>query len=280
MNKELSVKRITNSVILAIMSVFALGQLFPLVWLIDFSLNKSGDLFVSGILKWPNPPQFQNYVVAWVQGNIARYLMNSVIVTGSAIILTVVLSLMLGFAFVRMKWKLSGITMAVMLLGMMIPIHATLLPNFFIFKFLGLTDTYQGLIIPYVAVSLPQGIFLLSGFMKSLPRSIEESAVMDGCGVYSIIFKIVLPMMKPAIVTVVIMTFFNCWNEFIMAVTYLSKNELRTLPFSVLNFAGQYSSDYSKQFAVMALSTIPAVIIYFALNEQITKGITMGAVKG
>lgn len=278
--KKLDGRMAANAVLFIIMSLFAVVQIFPLVWLLNFSLLTNSDFYVSDILKWPAPPQFENYVIAWTQGSVGRFLINSVIVTGSTIVLTIVLSLMLGFAFVRMKWKLSGITMGIMLLGMMIPIHATLLPNFFTFKFLHLTDTYQGLIIPYVAVSLPQGIFLLSGFLKTLPRSIEESAIMDGCGVYSIIFRIVFPMTKPAVVTVAIMTFFNCWNEFIMAVTYLSKNDFRTLPFSVLNFAGQYSSDYSKQFAVMALTTVPALIVYFVLNEQITKGITMGAVKG
>lgn len=280
MKGKLDNKKVSDGIIFIIMSLFAVIQIFPLIWLADFSLNKSSDFYGSEILKWPNPPQFENYVTAWVQGEVGRFLINSVIVTGTTILLTVVFSLMLGFAFVRMKWKLSGITMGILLLGMMIPIHATLLPNFFTFKFFHLTDTYQGLIIPYIAISLPQGIFLLSGFLKTLPQSVEESAVMDGCGIYSIIFRIVLPMSKPAVVTVVIMTFFNCWNEFIMAVTYLTKNDFRTLPFSVLNFAGQYSSDYSKQFAVMMLTAIPAIIIYLVLNEQITKGITMGAVKG
>lgn len=280
MNKDLRNRKIKNGIIVAIMSFFAAGQLFPLIWLVDFSLNKSGDLFVSGILKWPNPPQFQNYVIAWVNGNVGRYLINSIIVTSSTIIITVILSLTLAYAFTRMKWNLRGIVMSIMLLGMMIPIHATLLPNFFTFKALKLTDTYQGLIIPYIAISLPMGIFLMSGFLELLPISLEESAIIDGCGIYGIIFRIVLPLTKPAIVTIAIMTFFNCWNEFIMAVTYLSKNQFRTLPFSVLNFAGMYSSDYAKQYAVMALSALPAILVYFLLNEQITKGVMVGAVKG
>ncbi len=277
---ELRIKKINNIIIVAIMVAFAIGQLFPLVWLIDFSLNRSGDLFVSGILKWPDPPQWDNYYVAWTQGKVGMYLINSTVVTTVTIVVTVVLSLTLAYAFSRMRWKMSGFVMTLMLLGMMIPIHATLLPNFFTFKALGLTDSYLGLIIPYIAVSLPMGIFLMNGFIHSVPKALEESAFMDGCGVYGIIFKIILPMTKPAIVTIAIMTFFNCWNEFIMAVTYLSKESLRTLPFSVINFQGQYASDYAKQFAVMALSTLPAIIVYFVLNEQITKGVMLGAVKG
>ena len=191
---ELRIKKINNIIIVAIMVAFAIGQLFPLVWLIDFSLNRSGDLFVSGILKWPDPPQWDNYYVDWTQGKVGMYLINSTVVTTVTIVVTVVLSLTLAYAFSRMRWKMSGFVMTLMLLGMMIPIHATLLPNFFTFKALGLTDSYLGLIIPYIAVSLPMGIFLMNGFIHSVPKALEESAFMDGCGVYGIIFKIILPM--------------------------------------------------------------------------------------
>jgi raffinose/stachyose/melibiose transport system permease protein len=188
--------------------------------------------------------------------------------------------MMMGYAFIRMKWKMKGFFLTAVLLGMMIPIHATLLPNFLTFRVLGLLDTYQGLIIPYVAFSMPLGVFVMTGFLESIPRALEESAVIDGCGIFGIIFRIIFPLTKPAVITIIIMTFLNTWNEFIMAVTYLSKETLRTLPFSVWNFAGQYASNYSVQFAVMTLTAIPAIIIYILLNEHITKGITLGAVKG
>ena len=269
-----------NLIILILLSVVAFGQLFPLIWLVDFSLCKSGDLFVSGILKIPDPPQFQNYVTAWVDGKIPQFLFNSILITAFTIAGTVFLALTMGYAFVRMKWKLRGVFLTIVLLGMMIPIHATLLPNFITFRKIGLLDTYQGLIIPYIAFSMPLGIYIMTGFLESIPKSIEESAVIDGCGIYRIIFQIVFPLTKPAVVTIAIMTFLNSWNEFIMAVTYLSNDKFRTLPFSVWNFAGQYISEYAVQFAVMALTAIPALLVYILLNEQITKGVTVGAVKG
>lgn len=143
-----------------------------------------------------------------------------------------------------------------------------------------MTDTIWSLLIPYVAFSLPQGLFLMTSFLESVPVEIEEAAVMDGCGIYRIIFKIILPMMKSSIATVSIMTFLNNWNEFMMASTYLSSPKWKTLPFSVLEFTGQYSSNYAVQFAVMALTAAPAVIVYIILNKHITKGVAMGAVKG
>lgn len=120
----------------------------------------------------------------------------------------------------------------------------------------------------------------MSSFMESVPVELEEAAVMDGCGIYRTLFQIVTPMLKSSIATVSIMTFLNNWNEFMMASTYLSSPTWKTLPFSVLEFTGQYSSNYAVQFAVMALTAALAVIVYIILNKHITKGVAMGAVKG
>ncbi|OBR67611.1 sugar ABC transporter permease [Paenibacillus oryzae] len=255
-------------------------QLFPLVWLVDFSLVDSNEFFSDSVLVWPDIIKWQNYINAWVDGQFVRYLINSVIVSGATIILTTVISLSMAYAFTRMEWKWRAFFFGVILLGIMIPIHATLLPNFAIFKTLGLTDSYWGLILPYTAVSVPFSTFILTGFMRSIPRAIEESAVMDGASIYRTVFQIILPLTMPAVVTVAVTTFLNCWNEFIMAYTFISNNSLKTLPFSVMNFAGQYASDYGSQFAVMVLTSIPAIVIYAIFNEKITKGVTAGAVKG
>ena len=186
----------------------------------------------------------------------------------------------MGFACTRMHWKLSGTVRGLILLGLMIPIHATLLPNYIIYDKLHLLDSMWALLIPYVAFSLPQGLFLTGSFMESIPKEIEEAAVIDGCGIYRIIAIIMVPMLKTSLVTVSIMTFLNNWNEFMMATTYLSSPTWKTLPFSVLEFTGIYSSNYSVQFAVMALTAAPMVILYLILNRHITEGVAMGAVKG
>lgn len=260
--------------------LFAFTQLFPLIWMVDFSFLTSGDFYSNSILKWPVEPQWANYLNAWVDGKFVKYLINSVIISGVTILVTVFLSLSLAYAFTRMQWRLRGLFFTIILLGIMIPIHATLLPNFAIFKQLGLTNSYLGLILPYAAVNVPLGTFILSGFLRSIPTAIEESAVMDGCSIYRIVFQIIAPLTMPALVTIAVTTFLNCWNEFIMASTFLSTDRFKTLPFSVMNFAGQYSSDYGAQFAVMVLTSVPAIIIYALFNEQITKGVTAGAVKG
>lgn len=273
-------KKVCRVVLWTVLIIVAIIQIFPLVWLLDFSLASSTEMFTTGLLVIPKKIQWGNYVKAFVDGNFLLYLKNSILINALAVFLVVIISIMAGFACRRMNWKLSGFVKTLLLMGMMIPIHATLLPNYKIYSMLGLTDTIWALLIPYVAFSLPQGLFLMTSFMESIPIELEEAAVMDGCGIYQIIFKIITPMLKSSIVTVSIMTFLNNWNEFMMASTYLSTPKWKTLPFSVLEFTGEYSSNYAVQFAVMALTAAPAVIVYIVLNKQITKGVAMGAVKG
>lgn len=263
-----------------VLTIVAVIQLFPLIWLVDFSLGSSNEMFTNGLLIIPEKIRWDNYVKAFVDGNFLHYLRNSILINTLAVVLVVVISIMAAFACQRMKWKLSGLVSTLLVLGMMIPIHATLLPNYKIYNSLHLTDSIWALLIPYVAFSLPQGMFLMTGFLQSVPKELEEAAVMDGCGIYRIVFQIITPLLKPSIATVAIMTFLNNWNEFMMASTYLSSPTWKTLPFSVLEFTGQYSSNYAVQFAVMALTAAPAVIVYIILNKHITKGVAMGAVKG
>ena len=262
------------------MLLLAVIQLFPLIWLVDFSLCKSNQLFTSGILVWPEELQWGNYAKALVGSNFLHYLGNSIIINALAVILVVLISVMAAFACSRMRWKLSGFVSMLLMMGLMIPIHATLLPNYMIFDRVGILDSLFALLIPYVAFSLPQGFFLTSSYMDSVPKELEEAAIMDGCGIYRSRIGIILPMMKSSLATVAIMTYLNNWNEFVMAMTYLSSPTWKTLPFAILEFTGQYSSDYAVQFAVMTLSALPAIVIYVLLNKHITKGVAMGAVKG
>lgn len=271
---------IAKVVLWVILIIVALIQIFPLIWLVDFSLGSSTEMFTSGLLIWPEKLRWDNYVIAFMDGNVLHYLFNSVLVNTLAVALVILISVMAAFACCRMKWRLNNFVMTLLLLGMMIPIHATLLPNYKIYNKIGITDTLWAILLPYVAFSLPQGLFLMSGFLTAIPKELEEAAVMDGCGIYRIVFSIIFPMLKPSIATVCIMTFLNNWNEFIMASTYLSSPKWKTLPFSVLEFTGEYSSNYAVQFAVMALTAAPAVIVYIILNKHITKGVALGAVKG
>lgn len=269
-----------KSILSFILILVAVVQIFPLIWLINFSLASSVEMFTKGLLIIPKKIQWGNYIKAYVDGHFLLYLKNSVLINVLAVVLVIFISIMAAFACKRMYWNLRGFVKIVLLLGMMIPIHATLLPNYKIYSSLDITDTLWAVLIPYVAFSLPQGMFLMTSFLDAVPEELEEAAVIDGCGIYRILFQIVTPLLKPAIATVSIMTFLNNWNEFIMASTYLSTPKWKTMPFSLLEFTGQYSSNYAVQFAVMALTAAPAILVYILLNKHITKGVAMGAIKG
>lgn len=281
MNSVLSKSsKMKRRILIFVFILVAFIQLFPLIWLLDFSLCNSNEMFTSGILVWPEKFQWNNYYLAFRDGNFLHYLKNSLLINTLAVVLVIIISIMASFACTRMYWRLKGVVAILMVMGMMIPIHATLLPNYVIYDRLGITDTIWALLIPYIAFSLPQGYFLTSSFMESIPRELEEAALIDGCGIYRVVAVIVTPLMKSSISTVSIMTYLNNWNEFMMATTYLSSDKWKTLPFCILEFTGQYSSNYAVQFAVMALSAAPAIIVYVLLNKHITKGVAMGAVKG
>lgn len=266
-------------ILYAIMALIGIVQIFPLIWLFDYSLLKSGDFFGNAILQIPNPPQWDNYISAFTQGKVLPYFINSALVTFVSVVLTAIVSVLLAYAITRMKWRLSALVANIMLIGMMIPIHATLLPNFIIFHKIDLLNSYWALILPYTAFNIPISMFIITGFMQTIPRSIEEAAVIDGSSIFGILRHIIFPLTKPAIATISVVNFINCWNEFIMAYTFITADKYKTLPFSIIQFTGQYSSNYGAQFAVMSLIAIPSIIIYLIFTDEINKGLMAGSIK-
>jgi raffinose/stachyose/melibiose transport system permease protein len=255
-------------------------QLFPLVWLVNFSLLKSGDFFGSDVLKWPNPFQWVNYKNAFTLGHVPAYLLNSAIVAMIVIVVTVIVSLMLSYVIARIQWKGNVVLSGLVMVCLIVPIYSTLLPNFFIFQKINLIDNYLSLILPNIAFLIPISVFIFIGFLQTTPRAIEEAAVIDGLSLLGIVFRIIMPISKPVIASVGVLAFLNTWNEFIMAITYISSDKYKTLPFSLIQFTGQYASNYGAQFAVMTLIAFPSVVLYMLFTDQITNSLTAGAVKG
>lgn len=263
----------------AALVLFALVQLFPLIWVLVCSLQRSGDLFGSDLLRLPDDPQWHNYARAWTDGRIVRYGANSLIVVAAATAASTFLSFCMGYAIARMRWRLKPLAVAAITMGMVVPIHATLLPNFIWFDTVGLIDTRLALVIPYVAFTLSLNTLIYAGHFRSLPVALEEAALVDGASWPRVLWDIVRPLATPATVTVATMTFLASWNEFIMANTYLASDDLRTLPFSVIRFEGQYSSDYAVQFACMVIVAVPALAFYLFFSKHVMAGATAGAVR-
>jgi raffinose/stachyose/melibiose transport system permease protein len=271
---------IRKIILFTLLFFIAAVQIFPLIWLLNFSVASTTEMFTQSILIKPERIRWDNYTKAFIDGYYLLYLRNSIIINTLVVLLVLIISVMTAFACTRMRWKLAPVVRNMLLLGMMIPIHATLIPNFYIYNRIHMTNTLWALLVPYVAFSLPQGLFITSGYMESIPREFEEAAIIDGCNIYRLIISVIIPMLQVALITVSIMTYLGNWNEFIMAMTFLSKATWKTLPFSVLEFTGQYRKDYAVLFAVMVLSALPSVSIYIILNKHITKGVALGAIKG
>lgn len=271
---------IRNILIQAFLIVVAIVQIYPLIWLAFFSLKDNGEIFSGDVLGLPDKFLWSNYSKALSDGHVLTYFFNSVLVTSVSILFVLILSSMTGYAITRMNWKLSSLTMTIILLGMMVPIQATLLPLFMVLKNLHLLNTYWSLIIPYVAFGIPMAVFILGSFYKGIPREMEESAVIDGCGIYKTFFSIILPLVRPAIATVAIFTFLSCWNELMFAVTFINKESYQTLTVGMMSMVGTYITQWGIIGAGLMITTLPTVIIYLVLNRQVQQSMIAGAVKG
>ena len=264
----------------AFLIIVAIIQIYPLIWLAFFSLKDNGEIFSGDVLGLPKKFLWSNYAKALSDGNVLTYFVNSVWVTVITILIVLILASMTGYAITRMKWKLSNVTMTVILLGMMVPIHAALLPLFMVLKNLKMLNTSWSLIIPYVAFGIPMAVFILGSFFKGVPREMEESAVIDGCGIYRTFFYIILPLVKPALATVAIFTFLSSWNELMFAVTFINNTAYQTLTVGMMSMVGTYITQWGIIGAGLMISTIPTIIIYLLLSKQVQKSMIAGAVKG
>lgn len=273
-------RKIKKGIVYVLFAIPVVTQLYPLLWLLLYSLKTNEEIMGGSFFALPKALQWHNYKDAYESGSYLKYLSNSVMVTAITMICVILLSSMVAYAISRFRWRYGGLVMTVFLMGMMIPMQATLLPLMVIFKNVDILNTHLSLILPYIAFSTPIAVFILSGFMKSIPAEIEESAFIDGASIYRIFRSIIIPVSVPPMMTVCILTFITIWNEYILAATFISSEKLKTLPFGVYTFVSQYSVNYGAIGAFLVMGALPVILIYFFLSNQITKGMVAGAVKG
>lgn len=278
---SLRIKRNGPKAILQLLLIaIAVVQCYPLLWLVATSFKSNLEIMGSNVIGLPHRWLGSNYERALVGAKLGINFWNSLWYTSATVVLSTALSAMASFAIVRMRWTLSKPTLAVFMTGLMIPVHATLLPVFLMLKSTSLIDTPWALIIPYTVSALPSTIFILIGFFAALPRELEEASVVDGCSIYQVFYRIMLPLVKPAIVTTSIFTFLACWNEFMFAQTFINSPKRMTITVGIKSLEGAHMSEYGAIAAGMVLATIPMIIVYILLSNQVQKSIVAGAVKG
>lgn len=258
---------------------YAIVTLYPLYWLFISAFKTNQDFFTRpyGLpLEWMK----ENITRAWDLGHMGRAMMNSVIVTVVSVVLTILLGLLAAYVLSRFTFRFKKVVVALFMAGMLIPIHSTLVPLFLMMKNIGLLDTYGALILPYTAFELPIAIFLAMAYMESIPKEIEEAAMIDGNGWWGIFGRMILPLSTPIIATISILAFLRFWNDFSFALVFINSQALKTLPLSLSLFSDGFGTDYALTMGAMAIAVIPTIAIYLILQEQIMKGMVAGSIKG
>ena len=277
MKKQVKVSQIFTYIgLIAWMAV----NLFPIYWMFTFSLKSNKEIFGENVIGLPREWLWSNYSSALNTGKMGVYFMNSLIVAVSTILITLAVALLATFALTRMIWKQKKNLNKFFMLGLTIPIHASIVPVYVTLSRLHLLNTRWALIIPYAAFSLSMAILVCTGFMNEIPRELDESACIDGCGVWGVFFRIIVPLMKPAVATVGIYTFLQCWNELMFANIFISKTALKTLPVGVQALSGQYTTEWGPIGAALVLATFPTLLVYIFLSKRIQDSFIAGAIKG
>jgi raffinose/stachyose/melibiose transport system permease protein len=254
---------------------------YPLVWLFLGSLKSQSDYLNNPSYSLPTHWMWGNYKAAWVTGDLGVYIRNSVTAVLPALALVIALGSAAGFALQVMKWRLSRPVMLLFLTGIMVPSQMILLPLFTIYFQLGLTGSLWPLIITYTATGLPLTVFMLATYFRAVPREVIEAAAIDGAGIFRAFFSVALPMVRNAILTVALVQFFFMWNDLLVALTFTNSNNLRTVQVGLLNFTGEFGAiQYGPLFAAICITVFGTLVLFVALNRQVMRGLTGGAVKG
>lgn len=261
------------------LTIVAVFQIFPVIWLFIFSLKDNQEIFSNSPLSLPSEFRWENYQKVWESG-IGHYFWNSVWITGVAIFFTVLFASMATFAITRLTWKYSSLVLGLFMIGLMIPIHSSIIPLFSMFLNMNLIDNPWSIVITYTAYNLPITIMILLGFYKTLPREIEEAAIIDGCSIHRMFFKIIIPMTFPVMSTTVIINMIYNWNEFVFVNTFISSDEYKTLTVGIQNFIGQYMTDWGAIGATLVISLLPILLAFIFFSNKVVEGISASAVKG
>src|SRR5690606_19824102 len=268
MKKTYSIRRIVSTIGWIFITIYGILTIYPLFWLI-LSSFKSNAQFFSEPFALPNQWMFENFITAWTTSKMGVAFRNSTLVSIIALLFTLLLAGLTSYALARSNFKLKGLTMLFFVVGMLIPIHSTLVPLFILMKQLSILNSYWAPILPYTAFALPTAIFILTAYLSTIPKEIEEAAYIDGTSLWGVFFRIMLPLSLPALSTVSILTFLHSWNDFSFALVFISKSTLKTLPLAVSNFADGFQTDYSLTLAAMTLSVIPTIIVILLFQEQV-----------
>jgi raffinose/stachyose/melibiose transport system permease protein len=269
-----------KSIFYVAITIFSIVWLIPIFFVIMTALKTTQDFFGKPIFSLPEVLHWRNFYDAWVKGNLSLYMKNGLIIAGLKVPLGILISSLAAFYITRVCSKKTGTRIFLFfLVGMMIPMQVTLIPLNIALSRLKLINTYFGLFIVYLGFGIPFGILVLRGFMRTIPKELDEAALIDGCSRFRLYWNVILPITKPALATLMIIDFLATWNEFMLASIFITDNSMRTVPAGLLNFIGQYGTQYGLLNAGVLISVVPVLVVYILFQRFFVQGLA-GSVKG
>lgn len=261
-----------------ILILFALIVLYPIFFVFITSFKSNFDVISNPFGMSTFQPE--NYMEAWQVGKIGDYFLNSVYVTAITLIIQMVVIVLASYSFAKLKPWGHKVLFILFLTGLFITTEMVTVPNFSTMKNLGLMDTKISLILPYVSTGIALATYIATNYISSLPKELDEAAIIDGCNIVQLLTKIALPLMRPILATIFIFNFQGAWSEFYWALIMIRSEENKTLQLGLMNFQSQFNTDYGVLTAGLVIATLPILIIYLKFSSQFIGGMTVGAVKG
>ncbi len=258
--------------------LYAAISIAPLLLMVSNSLRTTQDM-AQNPLGLPLPPDFTSYQKAWVTASFETYFFNSIFVTVASVVLSTAVSLLAAYAFARTRSKMFTSLEGLFLSGLMLPVYLAILPLFFLLDSLGMISNLWSLILVYAALGIPFSTFVLAAFFRQLPIELDEAARLDGAGPFQTFWRVHLPLVKPAIATVIVFRFVPVWNDFFYPLILIRDRDSYTLPVGITRFFGEYQTDWATLFAGLTLATIPLVVLFLIATKQIVSGLTAGMSK-
>lgn len=268
-----------RGVFYAVTAMVVALSLLPFVWFVDTSLKT--EIEVTSIPPVVVPSMSLHFYRSSVeQYNLLHFIKNSIIVAGSVTVITIMLSLLAGYALARLRIRYKGMIMGALLAVSMFPQISIAGPVWRILQSVGWLNSYQGLIAPYVTLTLPLGVWILASFFRELPGELEDAARIDGCGHFQTLFRVILPLAVPGVFTAAILVFIYAWNEFFFALLIMTRQDFQTLPVGIALFQGQYTLPWGEIAAASTVATVPLVLLVLLFQRRIVRGLSAGAIKG
>ena len=272
---------LSSGTIKLLMYLYAVIVIFPMLWSI-ISAFKSTKEFYANVWALPEKWSFQNFITAWNTAEVGQHVLNSVLIVGASVILPMILASMIAYAVARFQFFGHKFLGKLFIMGLFVPLVLGTIPEFLILQKLGLYDKRIGLVLVYTAYSMPLSVFIMMGIFETIPSAFSEAAMLDGCGHFSVFFRVMLPLSKSGLVTISIFNFLWQWNDYIYAMTFLPSESNRTLPVGMIKLTSMamYQTDWGALFAGLVIVTIPSVAIYILFQRQLQQGMSSGGIKG